>query len=139
MFNFTESAISVCVIAGAVFLFVSMNGTDPVSTGDKVLRCILFALTVAVVVFAIGYLADGLRNLLGDPSITVSDTTVKVSGQGTAALKDITSLTLKQLKKYDALVISVNGRKKPLIITPRYTTVPIITIKKAIENRLEDR
>ncbi len=139
LLNLIESIVAACVVAGFIFLFTVLNGSSPETTGDKVLRCVMFAVTVAVTVFGIGYLFDGLRNLLGDPSIVVSDTSISVSGQGTAAIKDVDSLTLRELKKYDALVISVNGRKKPLIITPRYTTVPIITIKKAIENRIEDQ
>lgn len=138
LLNLTEVLISVAVIVVGLLLIFAINEPAPTTTGDKVLSCSLFAVLVAAIVLGIGYLCDGLRNLLGDPSIVVSDAFVSVSGQGTAAIKDITSITLRELRKYDALVIAVNGRKKPLIITPRFTTVPIITIKTAIENRIAD-
>ena len=130
----------VCGIA-LPMLFFAVYDADPQGVVAKMLQSVYFSVFTVGALFAVSFFADGIRDLVSPPTVSVRGDTLKIFGFPPVALSDVERVEMVNISKREgksipAVAVYVKNNEEPRLIKRDFTGIPLDTVKYAIEIRL---
>ncbi len=116
---------------GVTAVVFAVNG-EPATILEKVLNCVLFAVSVAFSIFMFGGMVDSIRNIFAAPTFKVSKEEIFICKYGKAPLSELKNTELK--KNGNILVFNFNDGSSA-VLRSRISDIPLDTVVYAISLR----
>lgn len=117
--------------AASIALSITVKAV-PVTSGEKILNCILFAVFFASAVFLFSGMIDSIRNIFALPTFKLNTEEIFICKFGTRPLSVLVGTELK--KKGKVLIFNFNDGSSA-VLKYRLSEIPLETIVYAISLR----
>lgn len=130
--NLLYTLVFAVLLAAGIAAIIITAKAEPVTVAEKVLNCVIFAVSVAFSIFMLGGMADSIRNIFAAPTFKVSEEEIFICKYGKAPLSELKNTELK--KNGNLLIFNFNDGSSA-VLKSRISDIPLETVVYAISLR----
>ena len=130
--NLLFALIFAALMVLGIVAVIAAIGYTPVSLTEKILNCLIFAVSLAFSIFMFSGMADSIRNIFAAPTFKVSEEEIFICKYGKAPLSELKNTELKKNGKI--LVFNFNDGSSA-VLRCRISDIPLETVVYAISLR----